>query len=298
MMPYIKSNNNLDNLISKYFLSLFLLIIYGLYKTFTTLYHFNKLSLKYVISPFLLLIISIGIGYLTEIIYQKFITKEKSKQKIKISILNCLIISMLMPFKINLFIYTISLFISLLIIKLLKLDKKVNSVALILVLLIIILQIFKLNDYALVNNNLKLSMFDLFIGRGVGGVFSTSCFYIIIAYFILKTDMIYKKEIPFYILMFYLILIIIYTLATYNYDCWSFLLNGFIPFCAVFIAPFSLNSCYSKKGKLIYSMLIAIICFILTNFLNIYFGIYLAIFITSLLTKLIDKILVENELKK
>ena len=52
--------------------------------------------------------------------------------------------------------------------------------------MIIILQIFKLNDYALVNNNLKLSMFDLFIGRGVGGVFSTSCFYIIIAYFILK----------------------------------------------------------------------------------------------------------------
>ncbi len=287
--PYIKSRNSIASLINHYYIALIPLIIYGLYKNIFLLY--NKVSFGYLLKPFIILVLGLAVGLLIEFLYQKFYSKKPFKKCNKFTILNSLIIMMVLPVNCNYFMATIILFLSLSIIKFLKLENKFNEMALIILLLIGALHLFKLDSFANsyeASKNLSLTFINIFMGRSIGGSFITSNFWCLVSLFILCHTPVYKKEIPIYILVTTLILMVIFSLIKYDYNLWQLFFSGFTFFGAIFIAPDTLSSSYTAKGKIIYSILIAIINFILMYVFKIYYGIFIAIFLVSLASKIFD----------
>ena len=288
--PYLKSNNSYQSYFNRYYLALIPLIFYGLYKNI--ILNYQKASFIYLLKPLLLIIIGLGIGLLVEYLYQKFYLKKPFKEYNRFIPLYSLITCMVIPIDCNYLLLTLILFVAICFCKFFKLDTKVNVISLLLLILIISLNLFNLSTYASnyeTAGNLSLSYFNIFMGRSIGGTFTTSNFWCLVSFIILTTTPVYKKDIPLYIIITSLILMVIYSLISYDYNLWQLFLSGFTIFGAVFIAPQTLTSSYTKKGKIIYSVLIALLNFILIVFLHIYYGIFIAIFLVSLGNKIFDR---------
>ncbi len=286
MIPFIKSNNSLKKLKNTYYVALLPLFIYGLYKYYSLLNQFNLINFLAIIHPLILILIPIIISLIIEIIYQKYYLKQKIDLTNSLTILNALIVTMLLPIKTNYFVLSIVLFLSLSIIKILKLENKINVRLILFIIIFLALNLFNFNNYNFYQDNLKYSFIDLFIGRSRGGIFSTSNLWLIVSYLILCSTPIYKREIPFYFNLFYLSLLSIYTIIFNNYDLWLLYLNGFILFSSIFILPYSYTSPNYKKEINIYTFIIAILTFILTLCFKIYYAIFLAILLTNILVRL------------
>ncbi len=287
MKSYIKSNNSLSNYIYHYYLAIIPLIVYGIYKNSLIISnsdYFGKIVC--------LIVIGLGIGYVVEFVYQVLYLKKPFTDYNKFIPLYSLLICMVVPIDCNYAFLILILFASLLIVKFLKLDTKVNCLAGIIILLIIVLQLFSLDKFANsyeIAREMKLSYFDLFLGRSMGGVLTTSNLGCLIGYVSLISTPVYKKEIPFYILVGTILCLLGYSLITYDYSLWKIFLSGFTFFGAIYIAPETFSSSYTKKGKIIYGLLIALLNFILLSLFKIYYSIFIAILVVSLGAKIIDK---------
>lgn len=270
----LKNYKTKDLVIQNIFL-LIPLIIYGIFKNGYLIYEKNLVGFIGMFKPLYLILISISIKIIVDFIRYK-------KIKIDYNLLYVILIGMIMPYNINLLIYTIALTTLYIITLFIEKHFKFNKVCFIYLFIILINFIF--NDYTFMSildqkYSYSFDFFDLFIGRSIGGIASTSIFFSLIGYIILINNYYYKKDIPLVINITYLFLAIIYFIFTKNSEI---LLNSDLVFASIFISALPEYSPYKVKNQIIYSVIIGIISFILTIFFDSIISIYLVTFIVSL----------------
>ena len=272
-------------------------ILYGFYKNGINLFQRGYIDFFGCLKPVLLPVISIILGVVIEIIHSK-IRNEKANTNVRNSFLPMtgLILSCIINPSIGYIQYFIMLIPILIIIKLLSIIKKIefNYPALAKIMLFVIVIVFVTNSYQNLyeaNVTQALDNTDYLFGRGVGGLASTSVLLSVVGYIFLCFTDTYKKEIPLYSTIIYLLLLIIYCLITNAMDnIFVNLFTNTVIFSFIFIAPDSVSTPYTKKGKIIFSILLGIITFVLTTFILPTEGVFISIFIVSIFSKLFDKL--------
>ena len=265
----IKSNNSIKKISYIYLISLLPLIIFGFYKNGISLYSKNLISKIYIFKPLFIIIIGCLIGVLVNIIYEKIIRKNNIKLiDIIFSSFHPLygiLIGCISSINTNLLLFTVITFIVLFISKFLSL--KINYIAFTSLIIFFIMTIF--NKFTFLNiyessSNFNMNAIDYLFGKGSGGIFTTNIILLVISFIILYNNSFYKKDIPIIATITFSILTIIYCLINNSIgNILDMLFTNGILFSFVYIATDSISSSYTKKGIVIYSILIGLITFIL-----------------------------------
>lgn len=296
MNSVIKSKLNIKKINMVLIISLIPLLITGFYKNGIKLYNLGYVNFVGMLKPLIIDILGLLLGVLVNLIYEKII----KKQKININNLIFesfypfygLLISSLISINTPYYLFIIITFLILLLSKFIK-KKKINYVALAILIIILIMNFTTgfsyLNIYEQ-SNILHLEPLDYFLGLGSGGINTCNILFLTISIIILFKEDFYKKDISIVSIITYLLFIIFY--GIYKQDIVlvlnSIFSNGIL-FSFIYVAPIFEYSPVSTKGKIIYSILIGIITFILYLVYPALAGLG-GILLASLCTKYIDKI--------
>jgi len=259
------------------------LIIYGIYKNGYLVYQKGLINFINIFKPLYLVLISVFIKLIIDLIKYK-------KIKIDYNLIYVIIIGMIMPYNINILLYSI-LFTILYILSLL-LDKYLKLNKICYIYLIIILIHFLFNEFTYLNPleqnyNFSFEFLDYLFGRNIGGISTTSIFFSLIVFIYLINNYYYKKDIPFIINITYILLAFMYFLITNNS---TYLLNSELIFASIFVAPLPIYSPYKINHQIIYAIFIAILTFIISIIFDSIISIYIAIFIVSTITLLLGRL--------
>lgn len=282
--------NNRENL---FYVAVIPLFLYGLYKNGYLLISNNYITYKMLIKIILYPVISIAIGLLFG-----FIIKKKQADLTKIGI----IAGLTAPYNFNMIAYFSILIGIMFLVVYVPNRLKINESALLIVILIILNQIF--NHSILFNpmestSSYRYSLFDLFFGRGVSYIYTSSIFWLLISYIILIFIKTYKKEVFIYSIVTYLICFIGYLILKQDFNyCAIKLLNGITFFSFIFIAPINESSPSIRYEIIIYSILFGIISFAFVFIFNIFTGGVIAALIISVIYRIYDIIRQKHFLKK
>ena len=135
----------------------------------------------------------------------------------------------------------------------------------------------------------KYSLFDLFFGRGVSFVYTSSIFWTLISYVILSTIKTYKKNIFIYELCTYLICFLIYTFITKEFTSNAVtLFNGITFFSFAFLSPINEVSPSINIEIIIYSIFTAILTFLLVFIFNVFTGAIIAVLASSVIYRIYE----------
>lgn len=292
----IYTKETTKHIILNYLLALLPLLLYGFYKNWLYVYMRGFTSFKEVAKQLFLIVLTIAIPVGIECITY-FITKKKKIKKewiLSWSLLFSLLLFLIMPIKYNRIFYLVLLIMYMILIKILPLTKlPLNTVVLLKIIATFLL--FFLGGYHYTSTyeaskNISYSLFNSFFGRTVGEFGTTNIFLILIGYFYLATTKNYKKEIPFYAFISYVLCTILLCFITKGNP--TAIIRNCITtnfcFSIIFLATIPMNSPYTKEGIRIYAILTGIIGCMLMQFLSANLGIYFAILLTSSIAKLID----------
>jgi len=266
----IKSDNSIKKISLILIISLLPLIIYGFYKNGIILYMKDYINVLGMLKPLFFIIIGFIIGILVNITYEKIIKKNKDNiiEVIFSSFhpIYGMLIASVSSINTNLFLFIIVTFIILLISKFINYNR-VNYVALSSLIIFFIMNIFKkftfLNIYE-ASNRFNLNAIDYMFGKGSGGIFTTNILLLIIGFIILYNSKVYKRNIPIFATLSFSILTIIYSLYNNNIEgIMNMLFTNGILFSFVFIATDPISSSYTKKGIVIYGIVVGILTFLL-----------------------------------
>ena len=120
-----------------------------------------------------------------------------------------------------------------------------------------------LNIYE-VSNKFNMNAIDYLFGKGSGGIFTTNILLLIISYIILCCSKIYKKNIPIYSLVVFLLLSVIYCLFTNSVEIiLNMLFTNGILFSFIYVGSEPVSSSYTKVGELIYGIIVGLLTFLL-----------------------------------
>ena len=263
------------------------LIIYGIFKNGYLIYEKGYINIYLIFKPLYLVLIGIVIKFMIDLI-------KNHKIKIDYNLVYVILIGMIMPYNINLIIYSISLLVLYIITLFLEKYLKFNKVCFIY--LIIILINFMFNKFTFANIleskfTYSFTFFDLLIGRCIGSISTTSIIFSLLAFSYLTFSYYYKKDIPLFINISYIILSIIYLIITKDN---SYLLNSEVLFGSIFIAPLPKYSPLRRINQIIYGVVVGILTFIIAILFNSVISIYLVIFIISLFPNIKSKRKVSN----
>ena len=273
MRNYVYDDLNINKIYKYLFISLIPLIIFGVYR-------FGIFALVFDILGF-------GIGVLVNYLFNRKDNVITSDFYPFYGILCASLVSV----KTNILIFGVILLI-LFVLNKKFIDGKVNLVSLC-VLLIILISSFVSKDYPLLisSDSAYLDATDYFLGKGSGGINATCTLLVLISYVYLSFKSFYKREIPIAAYLTFGGLNLVYLIVTSNFDGFmsSFLANG-ICFIFVYVATLSNFSSYSKRGRILYGVLVGSITFAL-YFINPAFSALGAVFLTSLTHNYLDKLL-------
>ncbi|MBQ3020962.1 MAG: RnfABCDGE type electron transport complex subunit D [Bacilli bacterium] len=266
----IQSSNSIKKCYFIYFLSLFPLILFGIYKNGISLYLKDYVSLYGAIKPLLFIIIGFIIGSLVNYIYEVLIKKKKAKLvDIIFSSFHSLygvLVACIISINTNIILFSTVTFIVLLVSKFIKINK-INYIALTSLIIFFIMNLFNefsfLNNYE-ASNNFNMNALDYLLGKGSGGIFTTNVLLLIISFIVLYNFKIYKRNIPIFATITFSILTIIYCLIMNDIsNIMNMLFTNGILFSFVFIATDSVSSSYTKKGIVIYGIIVGLLTFLL-----------------------------------
>ncbi|HAB66621.1 MAG TPA: hypothetical protein DCE23_04570 [Firmicutes bacterium] len=171
----------------------------------------------------------------------------------------------------------------------------INQVALFKCILFALLSIMALESNANAYENSLIEVtskpIDLFLGQGIGEIGTTSSLLAIIGFIILLFNKYYKKEIPIYSIISYIIVsIIIYFASAMKFN--DILVNTFgsgFFFIAIFAASISTATPVVKSGRILYAIIFGTISSIIINIAKFNIGVYILILVLSLLSPLFNK---------
>ena len=140
------------------------LILYGIFKNGYLVYEKGLISFYAVFKVFYLILIALGIKFIFDLIF-------KHKIIIDYDLLYVILIAMIMPYNINLIVYTITFLITYIITTLLEKKFTFNKVCLIYLVIILINSLFTKFTFLNILDerfSYNFSFFDLLMGRVVG----------------------------------------------------------------------------------------------------------------------------------
>ena len=144
-----------------------------------------------------------------------------------------------------------------------------------------------LNAYE-VSNNFNMNTIDYLFGKGNGGIVTTNILLLIISYIILYNSNIYKRNIPIYSFISFLLLTIIYCFIKNDIgNIMNMLFTNGILFSFVYIASEPNSSSYTRLGSTIYGIIVGVLSFIF-YLINPSLSSLGGIFIASIFNSLID----------
>lgn len=274
---YINSKITIDKYVLRYIYGLIPLIIYGIYKNGILLYNLNLINFLEIFKILYLLIISL-------IIYTIYCLIFKKKIKLNLEVLNILIIPLFMPPSVNILIYTITLFIGLILNHYLSKVLKYNNTTFMILFILLFLIIFKNYNYlnlAEATKSYSFSFLDLLFGRNTAGIASSSIIIglLLIIYFSIFT--IYKKEITLSSIISFILLIGLLN----NFNIVN-ILNGNAILSLILIAPDMLSTPIKRNEKIIYGIIIGLLSAIFSQYIDNYCGSIIAILLISIIYKL------------
>lgn len=268
MKVYLKTKESIKNISINEILALIPLLIYGFYKNGISLYLNHYVSFLGMLKPLIFDLLGFMIGYLVNYLYQK-IKLKKSASFLETLFSSFypiygLLIASIISINTNLFLFIIITFIFLLVSRFLK-NNKINIIALSALIIILLTNLFGnfsyLNPYETAKT-LNLDALDYLLGRGSGGINTTSAFLLLFSLIILNQKETYKKEIPIYSSIIYILSIIIYNIIINNIgNILNDIFSTGILFSFVFIGTESVTSSYTSKGKFIYSLIMGLSTF-------------------------------------
>ena len=290
----IKSNNSIKKICLTYLVSLIPLIFYGFYKNGISLYIKGYVGIFGMLKPLLFIIIGGLIGIIINIIYNKRILKNDNNIIDSIfssfHMIYGILIACISSINTNIILFTTVTFIVLFVSKFIK-DNKINVVALASLIIFFIMNIFGefsfLNIYE-ASNNFKMNTIDYLFGKGSGGIFTTNILLLIISFIILYCSKVYKRNIPIYSFIVFLILCVIYCIINNDIvNILNMLFTNGILFSFIFIATETTSSSYTKSGQIVYGIVVGIFTFLL-YLIQPALSSFGAILIASILNSLID----------
>lgn len=280
-----------------YILSIIPVIVFAFYKNGIVVWKNGFMSLflatQYIVIPLIIILLS----YVFETYYYMGIKKEEDTNSVFNSIapyVNALCYLVCGPT--NFLWLTVPLIVVLdVAIKFIDNKFSVNQVALFKCILFAILAIIGSTGNAnLYEASLSTAVSDpsmLFIGNGIGEIGTTSALCALIGYVILLFNSYYKKDIPLLCFVGYGLASIIMYFAggvSFNTILSNTFASGFM-FVCVFVVSLSTATPVVKGGKIVYSLLVGIICAIMVHALHFYVGMYITILVASLLTPIFNK---------
>ena len=278
---YLHNNESIKKIVTKYLIGLLPLVLYGFYKNGILLYRDDLVSFVDMFNVFYLLIISILLLLITNFFFKKKIFENMSL------VLVCTV-PLFMPPSINLLVYAISLFLSLIIINVLPKKINYNKIAFVILFILIIINMFeplsylnsaeKLNIYA-------LNFFDLICGRTIGGIASSNILLGIIVLFYYAFFNNYKKVIAFSSLLAFVIIMILIN----NFDINELIASNAI-LALILIAPDTISTPAKFQSMVIYGLILGILTGLLTSFISFNIGVFIAILICSFTTPILVKL--------
>ena len=285
MLHYDAENSYFYHLI----LSLIPLILYGWYKNGILPFLAQDVSWFQMFRPLFFPILGFLIGLLWD--YGK---NKRKKISLSLSSIYGLILSMTLSINMNLLLVCLLEGLCFFLFSMLeKLPWKVNTLLgtkFIFVLGFSIIVKIPFSNIMESTNPIFYSLIDLFFGRNIGGVASTSILLMLCSYAFLSFDYYYKKRIPLYTFFSFTITALIAELIIPTGDLLKFLLNPSVLFASIFLASEITSSPYTEKGGCFYGLLIGFTSFFSTRFFSQEEGIYLTLFLVSLLVPLMDNI--------
>ena len=288
---YLHSKDNIKSIVSKYILALIPLIIYGFYKNGIKLYINGLVTIRGLFKPLVFDFLGLFVGLLVNIIYNK-IKNIKSDIFANFYPLYGLLIVSVVSINTNIYLLGMVIFIILLASKFIsKFNFNIPALgATVVILLTDVINWFTYSNMYERSNVLTLDIIDYLIGRGTGGVNTTFILFLLFSLFILCREKTYKKEIALYTTVTYSLCIFIYLFIHNDIPLFSsYLFSNGILFSFIFIAPETISSSYSFKGKLIYGIFVGVLTFII--YLRYPVGaVFIAILLISFFNKLIDKV--------
>ncbi|MDD2409242.1 MAG: RnfABCDGE type electron transport complex subunit D [Bacilli bacterium] len=293
---YLRSDYSIKK-ISKYIiLSLIPLILAGFYKNGIKLYANDLVNIYGLFKPLLITISGFLTGIIVNLIYENLIKKNKDKLSNKIFSsfhpIYGIIVGSIISINTNIFLYIIVTFIIFMISKFIK-NTKINLMAFTSLIIIFIMNIISsftfLNIYE-ATKTFNLSSFDYLIGRGSGGINTTFGLLLLISLVILGSKNYYKKMIPLFSALTFMILICGYGIYKNEIELiFNNIFSNGILFCFIYIATDPISSSYTMYGNLIYSLLLGILTFIFF-LIEPTLAVLGAILIVSILHDFIDKL--------
>ena len=272
---YIHHKKNNINLI--YLIVLTLLVLFGFYKNGILVYKYFSNNIIMLLKPLLFSITSLITSFGFEFIKNK-------KLKLSDNLIYSLLLSVIIPINTGLIIFfIINIIFNLINYYVLdKINLEINIITIFK--LIIVLLLLVLNKYSYLNNlelvgKYSYNLIDIFIGRGVSGVSSSSILIMLAGFIALFNNFYYKNDIPIISLLTYIIIAVLFKLILHE----VFIINGLIIFSLLYIAPLNKFSPAVKKERIIYSVFLGILTAVFTYFINMYDGVTLAILIASFL---------------
>lgn len=280
-----------------YILSIIPVIVFAFYKNGIVVWKNGYLSLflatQYIVIPIIIILLS----YVFETYYYMGIKKEEDTNSVVNSIapyVNALCYLVCGPT--NFLWLTVPLIIVLdVVIKFIDNKCSINQVALFKVILFGVLAIMGATSNAnLYEASLATTIDDsasLFIGNGIGEIGTTSALCALIGYVILLFNSYYKKDIPILCFIGYgLVSVVMYFVGgvSFNTILANTFASGFM-FVCIFVASLSTTTPVVRGGKIIYSLLVGILCAIMVHALHFYVGMYIVVLIAGLLTPIFNK---------
>lgn len=251
-------------------------LIYGLYKNGYLIYTKGLINGYMLFKPLYLVLISFMIKIVLDlIIYHKI--------KIDYNFVYLFLVALIMPYNVNLIIYTITLLIGYLITRIISKYITFNKVCFMYLLIILVTYLaFGLDFRSPLEENFtfSFSVMDILMGRSIGGISSTSIILSLLVFSYYTFNFYYKKDIPLFINLTYLILSIIYFIFSKDN---SLIINSEVVFGSIFVASLPNSSPYKRVHQIIYGVSIGLLTFGLIFLTNKIISIYLAILVISLL---------------
>lgn len=254
------------------------LLIYGTYKNGFLLYFKHLVQFMYILKPLIIVFNALLIGLI--------ITKIFKLKNYNLIIYNVLI-SFCISINVNIFILMVGLvFLDMMYIFVLK-KIHLNFVAIGVLTISLISYLIKsytfLNHYEIININ-SFDVFDYLLGRGIGGVCSTSVVLILLALIFLANLEYFKKDIALYGILIYFVCSLWGLLLVPNIgDVIMKICSYSAIFGIVYVATLNEYSPKLIKERFIYTSLIAILTFIFTFVIESSFAIFISILIVNIL---------------
>ncbi len=293
--PFIHSNNSIKKYNLTIIFSLIFPILFGFYKNGILLYQKNLINFFSIFKPILLPILGYLCCYLGEYLFLK-IKNKNIKFKIFDSIfaLNGIFLGSLICPRVNVFIFSILVFILSFLIQFINKKLYFSESSMLCLILIIVFNLFFQIDYNNLyesKNIMEIKTSNIFLGFGPGGINASSNLFILFSYIYLCFKRLYKKESCFYYLTTFFIICLISFLFNHN------LYNSFLPlfsYNTIFVGVYLLTDiriCPNrKKLKICYGVLSSLLTFLLIKIGFNFLSPVLVILILSLGIKKLDKI--------